>query len=40
MKKMRKKMSKKASKKLFRNTVDYTKKINVTPPLMRGGIRL
>lgn len=30
----------KADKKLFRNTATRTKKINVAPLVMRGGIRL
>lgn len=36
----RRKMSKKGSKRLFIATADKTKAINVTPPPMRGGIRL
>lgn len=36
----RQKLSRKGSKKLFKATSEKTKKINVIPPLSRGGIRL
>ena len=34
------KMTKNASNKLFRRTAERTKRINVVPNIMRGGIRL
>ena len=37
---MRKPLSKKGSKKLFNRTAARTKKINIEPNVMRGGIRL
>ncbi len=37
---MRKKMSVRKDKKIFRNTADKSKKINIKPKIMRGGIRL
>lgn len=37
---MRKKVSNKGSKKLFKRTAARTKKINIEPNVMRGGIRL
>lgn len=37
---MRKRMKMKKDKKIFRNTADKTKKININPRPMRGGIRL
>ena len=33
-------MDKPKDKKVFQNTADKTKKINVKPTIMRGGIRL
>lgn len=33
-------MDKPKDKKVFQNTADKTKKINVKPSIMRGGIRL
>lgn len=36
----RKVMKKKADKKVFRRTAVKTKKINLSPKIMRGGIRL
>lgn len=36
----RKKMRSKPDKKVFRRTAVKTKKINVAPKIMRGGIRL
>lgn len=38
--KHRKKMSVRKDKKVFAKTANKSKKINVTPKLMRGGIRL
>lgn len=38
--KKRVKMSRKASKKLYKRTVNLTKSKNLSPPPMRGGIRL
>lgn len=37
---MAKKMKGKQDRKIFRKTADRTKKLNVRPLLMRGGIRL
>lgn len=37
---MRKKMRKKKDKRVFANTANKTKKINIAPKVMRGGIRL
>lgn len=37
---MRKKMPVRKDKKIFRNTADKSKKINIKPKIMRGGIRL
>lgn len=37
---MRKPMSKRSSKRLFRATGTNVKRINIDPPVMRGGIRL
>lgn len=37
---MRKKMAKKKDRKVFKNTAVKSKKINVSPVVMRGGIRL
>lgn len=37
---MRRKMKKYKDKRIFKVTADKTKKINVNPSLMRGGIRL
>lgn len=37
---MRKKMAKKKDRKVFKNTAVKQKKINVSPVVMRGGIRL
>lgn len=37
---MRKKMNNKKSKGLFKATAAKTKKVNVTPKVYRGGIRL
>lgn len=36
----RKKTSKKKDKRIFRNTAITSKKINLAPTIMRGGIRL
>lgn len=36
----RRKMTKKGSKRLFTATADKIKKINTSPPPVRGGIRL
>lgn len=36
----RKKMKQKKDKKIFRNTADKSKKVNIKPTIMRGGIRL
>lgn len=36
----RKKMPRKKDKKIFRNTADKSKKMNIKPVIMRGGIRL
>ena len=33
-------MNRRKSKRIFRRTADKTKKINLTPKLMRGGTRL
>lgn len=38
--KKRVKMSKGSSRRLYRRTVKLTKKANLAPPPMRGGIRL
>lgn len=38
--KHRTKMHKSKDKKIFQKTASKTKKINITPKLMRGGIRL
>lgn len=37
---MRKKMKIRKDKKVFKNTADKSKKINISPKIMRGGIRL
>lgn len=37
---MRKKMKKRKDRKIFRNTAVATKKVNISPKVMRGGIRL
>lgn len=37
---MRKRMHKKLDKRIFRRTESTTKKINIKPVVMRGGIRL
>lgn len=37
---MRRRMFKKKDKKIFRNTADKSKKVNIDPRPMRGGIRL
>lgn len=37
---MRKKMKIRKDKKVFKNTADKSKKINIAPKIMRGGIRL
>lgn len=37
---MRHKMSRKGSKKLFRKTASKTHRRNISPPPMRGGIRI
>lgn len=36
----RKPMKKRKDRKVFAHTVNKTKKINITPKVMRGGIRL
>lgn len=36
----RKKMKPRKDKKVFKNTADKSKKINIAPKIMRGGIRL
>lgn len=33
-------MSRKASRKLYKRTVNLTKRVNLAPPPMRGGIRM
>ena len=38
--KKRVKMSKRSSRKLYKRTVNLTKRANLAPPPMRGGIRL
>lgn len=37
---MRRRMKLKKDKKIFRNTADKSKKVNINPRPMRGGIRL
>lgn len=37
---MRKKMKKRKDRKVFRNTAVNSKKINISPKIYRGGIRL
>lgn len=37
---MRKRTSSRTDKKVFRETASKTKKINISPRIMRGGIRL
>ena len=37
---MRKKTKRKIDRKIFKRTANSTKKINVAPKIMRGGIRL
>lgn len=37
---MRKKMKKSKDRKIFSHTANKTKKINIAPKVMRGGIRL
>ena len=36
----RKKMRRSKDQKVFRNTADKSKKVNIKPTIMRGGIRL
>lgn len=36
----RKRMKARKDKRVFRNTADKSKKINIAPKIMRGGIRL
>lgn len=37
---MRKKMKRRKDQKVFKHTANKTKKINIAPKVMRGGIRL
>lgn len=37
---MRKRMKKRKDRKIFNHTANKTKKINIAPKVMRGGIRL
>ncbi len=37
---MGKRMKKNKDKRIFKNTADKSKKVNISPKVMRGGIRL